>query len=278
MLIVGRHGTPQLQSAAAVADRYSSGKSMVCRAARRRTLQQLSILLCAAPAARALEGLAAVATRRFGIVGTMTESHDGAAGGFPATQIAPSWVITAAHVAPPIGRRFVDDFGAAPIGAVTRLSTAAPTQPPFDGALRDDLALLRLVTPIAAPYFPRLIEDPGLERQRAGVVLTLVSNNPGLAQRRTGQGMLRTLTRRRGYDFMVVVPRGLRLVGGDSGSPLFLGRLADSNGRSILLGVASARSTDPAGLDIGVYSRIGAHRPALDALVGESGERLIWLD
>jgi len=249
---------------------------MVCRIARRRTLQQIAGWLLLPAAAGALEGPAALATRKFGLVGTLADAQDAQQRGFPATQIAPSWIITAAHVPLDLGRRFAHDFGWALAAAVSRLSTTAPTQAPFDGAVRDDLALIRLATPILTPYLPRLMDDGILQRQPAGGDLTMVSNNPGLRDRRSGFAGLRAFTRRQGYDFLIVGPRGLQLASGDSGSPLFLGHLTDTDADSVLVGVASARSTDQAGRDIAVYSRLGPHRAALDALVGESGERLRW--
>lgn len=250
---------------------------MDCHRPRRRTLLHLAASLLAPATAHALEGLAAIETKRFGIVGTMSDGNDYRIGGFPATQIAPSWAITAGHVAPAVGKRYVDDYGQAKIVGVTRLTTTAPTEPPFGGALRDDLALLRLAEPIAAPYLPRLIDDARLQQRHADIEFTLVSNNPGLHARRTGHGSLRVLTRRRGYDYLIVGSRDLQLVPGDSGSALFLGHLADSDAWSILAGVASARTTDTAGQHLAVYARIGAHRSALDALVGESGQRLNWV-
>jgi hypothetical protein len=246
------------------------------RTGRRRALQSLVALALAPASGRALDGADAAPTRQFGVVGSFCAPQDTARNGFPGTQIAPSWVLTAAHVAPAAGRRYVNDFGDALVAETVGLARGAPTQPPFDGALRDDLVLVRLAAAIPTPYLPRLMDDEAFLRRRANSDFTLVSNNPRLQARRVGYGALRAVTRRSGFDFLIIASRRVQLAGGDSGSALFLGHLARADGDSVLVGVASARSTDQDGASIAVYTRVGVHRGALDAAVGAAGEQLTW--
>ena len=66
------------------------------------------------------------------------------------------------------------------------------------------------------------------------------------------------------------------LVSGDSGSPLFLGRLGDTDRESVVAGVATAQTRNPTGLALGIYTRVGPYRALLDAAVEASGEKLRW--
>jgi hypothetical protein len=227
----------------------------------------------------ALEGGQAAAPLHFGVVGSIAPSRNAIGYGFPGVQIAPMWVLTAAHVAPPAGAIFANDYGMSGVSEVLILSTRAPTVSPVPGALRDDLALVRLASSILSPYFPRLADEdylphgPWLINQA-----TLVSNNPSLKRRRYGVAAIELTPPVPGYSFALSVTDSVRIVSGDSGSPMFLGRLSDTDAFSILVGIASAQTSMPSGRHLGVYTRVGPYRELLDQAVQASGERLRWAE
>jgi hypothetical protein len=238
-------------------------------------LALLAFSLAAGPAA-ALDGGQPAAPRHFGVVGSIAPSRASIGQGFSAVQIAPRWVLTAAHVAPQPGAIFADDFGISGVAEVLPLTTRAPTVSPIPGAMRDDLTLVRLAAPIQCPYFPLLADEGLLPRGRwLAAVATLVSNNPGLNHRRFGASAIELMPRVPGYSFAVSASDVVRLVAGDSGSAMFLGRLSDTDASSVLLGIASSQMTLGSAHG-GVYTRVGAYRSLLDQAVQASGERLRW--
>jgi hypothetical protein len=255
--------------------------------ARHAPLRRLAaVILVAAQfwhAAAALEAGSRSPPKHFGVVGSFAPTRAALGSGFTGVQIAPKWVLTAAHAAPSVGAIFVDDFGMSGVAEVLTFPSRAPTQTPLAGALRDDLALVRLAAPIASPYFPRLADDAALPGQGAlaaalysAMPATLVSNNPSMAARRFAGAHFQELLRAPGYDFLVVAADQVELVAGDSGSPLFLGRLNDTDQESVLAGVATAHGRSRAGAPLGIYTRVGPYRALLDAAVEASGEKLRW--
>lgn len=236
-----------------------------------------------AGAASALDGGSKAPHGHFGVVGSFAPTRSALGSGFSGVQIAPRWVLTAAHVAPAVGAIFVNDYGMSGVAEVLTFPLKVPTQTPLVGALRDDLALVRLAVPIASPYFPRLADDvslpgPGSLSAKAysGFQTTLVSNNPSIGARRFGSARFEGLFRAPGYDFLLVVGDSVALVGGDSGSPAFLGRLNDADGESVVAGVATGQSKATNGAALGIYTRAGPYRRLLDAAVEASGERVRW--
>jgi hypothetical protein len=233
----------------------------------------------AARTAAALDGGQSAAPRHFGVVGSIASSRASIGQGFSAVQIAPRWVLTASHVAPQPGAIFADDFGISGVAEVLPLATRAPTVSPIPGAMRDDLVLVRLAAPIQCPYYPQLADEALLPHGPwlAGFA-TLVSNNPALNHRRFGASAIELTGRIPGYSFAVSVSDTLRLVSGDSGSAMFLGRLSDTDASSVLLGIASSQLASTSGAHMGVYTRVGAYRPLLDQAVFISGEHLRWAE
>ncbi len=229
------------------------------------------------PPAVALEGGQAAAPHHFGVIGAIAASRSQIGHGFPAVQIAPHWVLTAAHVAPAKGAIFADDCGISGVAEVRTFEHRVPTQSPVPGAPRDDIALVRLSAAIHCPYYPRLAGEELLPRPpRAAGMATLVSGNPDLAHRRFGFATVEVTPPVPGFNFALALSQDVGMVSGDSGSALFVGRLTDANGDSILLGIASAESSSPNGRHLGVYTRIGAYRSLLDEAVQASGEDLNW--
>jgi hypothetical protein len=97
-----------------------------------------------------------------------------------------------------------------------------------------------------------------------------------MAARRFGPARFQGLLRAPGYDFLLVTSDKVELVGGDSGSPAFLGRLNDTDRDSVLAGVATAQGKRSLGTSLGIYTRVGPYRALLDAAVEASGEKLRW--
>jgi len=239
--------------------------------------------LLASSSAWALEGGQAAAPRHFGVVGTIAATRAQIGHGFPAVQIAPSWVLTAAHVAPPAGAVFADEFGISGISDVLTFPTQVPTVSPVPGALRDDLALVHLAKAIPGPAFPRLADEAFLPRAPlpAGFA-TMVSNNPSLNRRRYGYASLQVPGPVAGYGLALCTSGAdadsAYLARGDSGSPVFAGRLRDTNDLSILIGIASAQASAFSGTHMNVYTRVGPYRRLLDRAVEASGEHLRWTE
>jgi hypothetical protein len=236
-----------------------------------------------APGAAALEGGQKAPHGRFAVVGSFAPTRSALGSGFSGVQIAPKWALTAAHAAPAVGAIFVDDCGMSGVAEVLTFPFKVPSQTPVAGALRDDLALVRLAAPIECPYFPQLADDTALPgpgpltaAANTGIVTTLVSNNPSIAARRFGVAQFQGVYRAPGFDFLVVASGTVALVVGDSGSPLFLGKQNDTNGASILAGVATAQARTSGGVSLGIYTRVGPYRGLLDAAVQASGEKLHW--
>ena len=245
----------------------------------------LAIVGCAlcAQTALALEGGEKSPHGHFRVVGSFALDRSSIGSGFSGVQIAPKWVLTAAHAAPPVGAIFVDDCGMAGVAEVLTFPMKVPAQTPLPGALHDDLALVRLAAPVPCPYFPRLAEDSALPPPgifvaigQSGGGATLVSNSPSMAAQRFGFARVEGVFRAPGYDFVVVASKEVALIAGDSGSPLFLGRVADTDRESVVAGVATGQTRNGAGLALGVYTRVGPYRPLLDTAVEASGERLRW--
>ncbi len=232
----------------------------------------------------ALEGGLSAPLHHFGIVGAIASSREHIGRGFSAVQVAPHWVLTAAHVAPAPGAIFANDFGVSGIAEVIPFATPGAGAPPIAGALRDDLVLVRLSRPIACQYYPMVAESDFLPKNAnlpAGVV-TLVANNPDLAHRRFGLADLVLLPQTPAFDLALASYQAgasaVRVVSGDSGSPMFFGRLWDTDAHAVLLGVASSRSLAPGDTGFGVYTLIGPYRGLIDQAVEASGERVHWSD
>lgn len=253
---------------------------------RRRVHWLATLILLAAQfeqTAAALEAGSKSLPKHFGVVGSFALTRAALGSGFTGVQVAPRWVVTAAHAAPPVGAIFVDDFGLSGVAEVLTFPFKVPTQTPLPGALRDDLALVRLAAPISSPYFPRLADDAALPRQGALMAAaysqfqaTLVSNNPSMAARRFGLARFVGLLRAPGYDLLLVGSGEVGVVAGDSGSPVFLGRLNDTDRESVLAGVATAQGKGISGASLGIYTRVGPYRDLLNAAVEASGEELRW--
>ena len=230
-------------------------------------------LMAALPAAAIVGG---TATAEFGQVGR-------------GVQVLPNWVITAHHLGYGVGSTFSNGYGSATVAATYSFTNAA-----FPA---DDLTLLRLATPIAAPSLTLL-----------DTVLTAGSGYAIDATLTTGLNQVP-----RGYGFSQVrefLPQvdpdddgplgpvsanllvtytgnyaGPYVQGGDSGGGLFLGHVTSLAGGAPLWGIASAQLSDKDadGNDINFrsgYTQLGSYRSWLDATLAADGadtQALAWV-
>lgn len=197
--------------------------------------QAAKLLLCCLPLTAALPAAAIVG-------GTPTESFGQLSNG---VQITENWVLTARHVGIKVGDTFADGYGSATVGARYELG-AGPT-------LVNDLALLRLTTPIAAPQLSLLADllpvgplasplavtiATGRNQTPRGYGQTVVAEAIDAVQLDVG-GTVATYP----VNWLVTydAQHGAPYVqGGDSGGGLFLGHVTDSAGAA-LLGITSAQ-------------------------------------
>jgi hypothetical protein len=197
--------------------------------------QAAKLLLCCLPLTVALPAAAIVG-------GTDTSKFGQVSNG---VQITESWVLTARHVGIKVGDTFADGYGSAIVGARYELG-AGPT-------LVNDLALLRLTTPIAAPslsLLSDLLPIGSLTPPLAVTIATGRNQDPrGYGQTRIAEvvdqveldvgGVLGTYA----VNWLVTydAAHGAPYVqGGDSGGGLFLGHVTDSAGAA-LMGITSAQ-------------------------------------
>lgn len=213
-------------------------------------------LALALPAAAIVGG---TATTAFGHVGN-------------GVQITENWVLTARHLGIAVGDTFTDGYGSATVGARYALGNG-PT-------LVNDLVLLRLNTPIAAPALQLLSVAMPVGPLASPLAVTIATGrNPVRSYGQTtlamvvdtvalnvsgvpgiyGVNWLQTYDARLGTPYVQ---------GGDSGGGLFLGHVEDSAG-AVLMGISSAQVQfkDPSGGGIGFASafvQLAAYRDWID--------------
>jgi hypothetical protein len=160
-------------------------------------------------------------------------------------QITENWVLTARHVGIKAGDTFADGYGSAIVGARYELGTG-PT-------LVNDLALLRLTTPIAAPALS-LLSDLLPVGPLASPLAVTIATGRNQVPRGYGQTQIAEVIDKVELDVNGVLgnyavnwlvtydaAHGEPYVqGGDSGGGLFLGHVQDSAGAA-LMGITSAQ-------------------------------------
>lgn len=192
-------------------------------------------LLCCLPLTAALPAAAIVG-------GIPTSSFGQLSNG---VQITENWVLTARHVGIKVGDTFADGYGSAIVGARYELG-AGPT-------LVNDLALLRLTTPIAAPPLSLLSDLLPLGSLASPLAVTIATGR-NQTPRGYGQTQIAEVIDKIQLDVSGTVgtypvnwlvtydaKHGAPYVqGGDSGGGLFLGHVQDSAGAA-LMGITSAQ-------------------------------------
>jgi hypothetical protein len=194
-------------------------------------------LLCCLPLSVALPAAAIVG-------GTDTQGFGQLSNG---VQITENWVLTARHVGIKVGDTFADGYGSAMVGARYELG-AGPT-------LVNDLALLRLTTPIALPVPAlSLLSDLLPVGPLASPLAVTIATGRNQTPRGYGQTQIAEVIDKIQLDVGGTVgtypvnwlvtydaQHGAPYVqGGDSGGGLFLGHVTDSAGAA-LMGITSAQ-------------------------------------
>lgn len=226
----------------------------------RRLLACLAAALGAAAATPALALVGGNATTEFGQVSN-------------GVQVLPNWVITARHLGPRPGDTFSNGYGSATIA--TRYDAAVGDFP------LDDLALLRLATPIAAPSLGLVADTLAGAGHAIDATLTTGRNQSprgyGFSQVREFWPLLDPdeggpLTEV-AVNWLIAYTDGYTppyVQGGDSGGGLFLGHVTSLASGAPLWGIASAYVTDE---DAGggaihprsAYVQLSSYRSWLDA-------------
>lgn len=217
-------------------------------------------LLAAGGHAAAIVG--GTSTTAFGVVGAFSTGSSG-------VQITDNWVLTARHVGAGIGATFTDGFGSAVIAQRYQLSGP--------GFPQNDLALLRLATPIGIAALPieATVLPPGA---LATPIDATIATGANQVPRGYGQTLLQEVLDEVDPDDagpQTSVPVNWLLAhtaafgppyvqSNDSGGGLFLGHVTDS---STLLGIASAAVIDGNDPDVraSAFVQLSAYRDWIDA-------------
>lgn len=207
--------------------------------------------------------------------GTPTTAFGQVASG---VQIAPNWVLTARHVGLHTGGTFANGYGSSLIAA--RYEAGSGTQ------LSDDLALLRLATPIAAPQLTlnASLLAPGEGYDIAGTIVTGANQVPrgyGFTSIRAVWDLADVDDAGPGGPVAVnylVTGLGLPYVeGGDSGGALFVGRVTTAT--APLWGITSAR-IDEGSQHGSAFVQLASYRAWIDATLladPADGQLALWV-
>lgn len=231
-------------------------------------IRKLRLLVaCAAGAMAAVATAPATAL----VGGTATTEFGQVSNG---VQVLPNWVITARHLTIGVGDTFSNGYGSAVVAA--RYDAAAGAFP------LDDLVLLRLATPIAAPSLS-LVADTLAAGTAYDIAATLTTGR-NQVPRGFGFSEVREFLPMVDPDddgplgavqanWLVAYTEGYTapyVQTGDSGGGLFLGHVTGLSGGAPLWGIASALVTDKdaGGHDINprsAYTQLSSFRSWLDA-------------
>ena len=204
-------------------------------------------------------------TTRFSAVGEV--------GGASGVQIAPNWVLTAAHVAVNVVSHVTSFQSMAGTSVIDAAITFSSEDFPSH-----DIALLHLSTALdnALPQLNDQVITSGQANKYGTVTLVTAQN-----QEPNGLG-LSTLKSTMNSEYQdgarhivnwLITQGGASVQGGDSGSALFKGTPADSGG-STLLGVASAAFNASSGSS--AYTQVAAYKSWINSTMAASGQSALW--
>ncbi len=200
-------------------------------------------------------------------------------------QVAPSWVLTAAHNTTAVGATWTNGYGSFTVAA----RYDAPGAGPYPA---NDLALLRLVAAdaVAAPYLPLYagtFADGEFDDPLAATIVSAFNTETGpRAYGWTTIGEAATTIDPddggpRGdvvVHYLLSHDRDVYVQGNDSGGGLFGGHVADTG---VLLGIASAQLRDAGAPPRGsAFVRPAAYRSWIDATLAADpadDESLLWV-
>lgn len=201
-------------------------------------------------------------------------------------QFTDNWVLTAAHVGLGVGDLYRNGHGAATI--------AARYDAPGAGFPSDDLALLRLSTPIFSPTLTLATTVLGPGTLYTPIDVTIASGQGGGA-RAYAHTLLRQVWPSADIDgpgpgapapvdWLVTFPDGFGppyVEPGDSGGGLFAGHVTDSVG--VLLGITSAALTNASvtpALHGSAFVQLASYRTWIDATMAADaadGQHAAWV-
>ncbi len=212
--------------------------------------------------------------------GTDTSSYSavGEIAGATGILIADNWVLTVNHVAAGVSvgsTSFVSLTGSSVVDAVYRYTTAA-----FPN---NDIALVHLSTALSSSGVPILndtaVKSSTLSSLGALTAVTAANQTPNGEGSVTAQSLMATYKDANGVSYTtnwIVTSGSVYVEGGDSGSALFKGAVADSAG-ALLLGLASASLTDGSGNAESAFVQVAAYKTWIDSTMASSGQKATWL-
>ncbi len=213
--------------------------------------------------------------------GTDTSSYTavGELGGATGVLIADNWVLTVNHVAAALtagSSSFISLAGTSVVDAVYQYSSAA-----FPN---NDIALVHLSSAITDVTTP-ILSDQTLASTRQLSALGTLTVATAQNQSPNGVGtvspyaLMKTYTDDDGETYTTnwLVSNGtVSVEGGDSGSALFLGSVADS-ANAVLLGLASATLTDANGNPLSAFVLVSAYKSWITSTMAASGQTARWV-
>jgi V8-like Glu-specific endopeptidase len=213
--------------------------------------------------------------------GTDTSSYAavGALGDATGVLIADNWVLTASHVAGTLtvgSNSFVSEAGASLVDAVYQYSSAA-----FPN---NDIALVHLSSAITGVGTP-ILSDQTLSTPRqlsalgSLTVVTAQTQSPNGVGTVTPYSLMKTYTDADGVTYTTnwLVSNGaVSVEGGDSGSALFQGTVADS-ASAVLLGLASASLTDANDQPLSAFVLLAPYKTWITSTMASSGQTAKWV-
>jgi hypothetical protein len=236
---------------------------------------------CAVIGATALATLTAPMAAHALVNGTDTSSYGavGEIGSATGVLIADNWVLTAGHVADAtaVGTgSFVTLTGSSVIDAAYVFSDAA-----FPN---NDIGLLHLSSPITGVSTP-VLSDQTLNTTRqlnalgALTVVTAQNQSPNGVGSVSANSLMKTYVDADGISYTTnwLVTNGeVSVEGGDSGSALFLGAVADS-ANAVMLGVASADITDSNNNPLSAFVLLAPYKAWITSTMASSGQTAKWV-